>query len=717
MKQRAIKNYYKLRIFRIGVIFSLVLLPMIVLSQDFQQLLVTKDGKNALVNIKRLPVTKSLISYELSVKWVKNDLSLIEDTVSQIVFFTKDITFFPSTSFKIEDEYLYFNEKIKLNFEYNINDFSGGDIRISIPLFYLKEKTNPFHKSNMEEFFFKKPKLLAFNTQITEKELEFKPMLVVDYGGFETQDGSNSLTMGQNGNLIYYIKNAGNDISEKQEVFISEETNMAGLTFNNNYEVPVLTPGQADTLKIPVSAAYTLKDDTAKFKFSFSNSASYTPEPIISDLTTKTISDNEAPVITITSPIIERGFKISSGNESQLIEGVVKDNVAVQKLAINGVNVIFDESGYFSYLLEITPNLSEFNVRASDYSYNITSKFLSIESSIAKVDTAIINWSYPVDYYSNSKKESVVVKSCIGHSGNINSVNIYNNNQLVKEITSFEQGFTDDCQYFVEQELDLEEGRNNIVFELNMKSKTIRSERIINFSPFGSYYAILIGNEDYDFLNNLNEPIDDAIELKKVLLENYSFEEENIFLLKNATRNEILDMFDDLVKQVGEDDNLLIFYAGHGYWDKSLGKEGEGFWLPTDAKPDKRSNWISNASLTNYIGGIKSKHTLLLSDACFSGGIFRSVSNISENKSIYKLYDLPSRKAMTSGTLNEVPDHSVFIEYLIKRLKQNSSKYLPSRSVFSSLEEAVRNNSDNVPQFGVIQKTGDEGGDFIFIKK
>jgi hypothetical protein len=107
----------------------------------------------------------------------------------------------------------------------------------------------------------------------------------------------------------------------------------------------------------------------------------------------------------------------------------------------------------------------------------------------------------------------------------------------------------------------------------------------------------------------------------------------------------------------------------------------------------------------------------LLSDACFSGGIFRSISNISDNKSVNKLYDLPSRKAMTSGTLSEVPDHSVFMEYLIKRLKNNTSKYLSSRSVFSSLEEAVRNNSDNVPQFGTIQKTGDEGGDFIFIKK
>jgi hypothetical protein len=705
--------------FRLGILFNFILLPILAFSQDYQQLLVTKDGKNAIVNIKQLPITKSLISFELSVKWIEKDLSVIDDSFSQMVFNPNDVIVFSNTSLKIkgDNEYICFNDKVKLRIEYVENDFLGGDVKLTIPLYYLNKKTNTILKSDLEEFFFKNPESLVYNTKISEKDLEFKPALSIEYRGFEAFDGTNSLTMGQNGNLTYQIKNSGNDISTKQEIFISEETNAVGINFKSNYEIVALDPGQETMLKVPVSAAYTLKDGLAKFKLSFLNSIDYASDSIICDLITKTILDNEAPLITISSPITERGFKISSNNETKLIQGLVKDNVAVQKLAINGIDVIFDEFGSFSHQLEINPDSSEINVIASDYSNNITSKVLLIENAIAKLDTAIINWSYPMDYYSNSKKNSLVLKSCVAYSGQISSVNIYNNGMLVKEINSFEQGFTDDCQYFVEQELALKDGRNNIVFELNINGEIIKSERVVNFSPFGSYYALLIGIEDYDYLNSLNEPVDDAIELKKVLTNNYSFEEENIFFLKNATRNEILDMLDNLVKQVREDDNLLIFYAGHGYWDKSLGKEGEGFWLPKDAKIDKRSNWISNSSLTNYLGGIKSKHTLLLSDACFSGGIFRSISNISDNKSVNKLYDLPSRKAMTSGTLSEVPDHSVFMEYLIKRLKNNTSKYLSSRSVFSSLEEAVRNNSDNVPQFGTIQKTGDEGGDFIFIKK
>ena len=78
---------------------------------------------------------------------------------------------------------------------------------------------------------------------------------------------------------------------------------------------------------------------------------------------------------------------------------------------------------------------------------------------------------------------------------------------------------------------------------------------------------------------------------------------------------------------------------------------------------------------------------------------------------------MPSRKAMTSGTLTEVPDQSAFLKYLIDRLRNNSEKYLSSEQLFSNIRIAVINNSNAIPQFGEIKDVGDEGGDFIFILK
>ena len=87
------------------------------------------------------------------------------------------------------------------------------------------------------------------------------------------------------------------------------------------------------------------------------------------------------------------------------------------------------------------------------------------------------------------------------------------------------------------------------------------------------------------------------------------------------------------------------------------------------------------------------------------------------NQGIQRIYRLSSRKAMTSGTLNEVPDKSVFIEYFNKRLGENNEKFLSSEQLFGLIKPAVLNNSKNIPQYGTIQNTGDEGGDFIFILK
>ncbi len=109
---------------------------------------------------------------------------------------------------------------------------------------------------------------------------------------------------------------------------------------------------------------------------------------------------------------------------------------------------------------------------------------------------------------------------------------------------------------------------------------------------------------------------------------------------------------------------------------------------------------------------------MLIADACFGGAIFKTRTAFPDaQKAIQKLYELPSRKAMTSGQLTEVPDRSAFINFLVERLTENTEKYLSSEQLFSSIRIAVINNSDAIPQYGEIRNVGDQGGDFIFIKK
>ncbi len=233
----------------------------------------------------------------------------------------------------------------------------------------------------------------------------------------------------------------------------------------------------------------------------------------------------------------------------------------------------------------------------------------------------------------------------------------------------------------------------------------------------GKYYALLIGINDYQSqeITDLDNPLKDAQSLYEVLLAKYNFERDNIIFLKNPAHSEIITTLDGLTEKLTSKDNLLIFYAGHGYWDE---KGKVGYWFPSDATKNSTVNWFRNSTLRDFIGSIQTKHTLLIADACFSGAIFKTRAAFTDApQGIKTLDELPSRKAMTSGILQEVPDESVFIKYLVKRLDENEDEFLTSELLFSSFKTAVMNNSNNVPQYGVIQNVGDEGGDFIFIRK
>jgi hypothetical protein len=233
----------------------------------------------------------------------------------------------------------------------------------------------------------------------------------------------------------------------------------------------------------------------------------------------------------------------------------------------------------------------------------------------------------------------------------------------------------------------------------------------------GKYYALIIAVEQYEDpkISDLEHSVDDATALYNILVKYYTFEKENAKMLVNPKFEDIVIELDRLNKVVTDNDNLLIFFAGHGIWSE---QSKVGYWLPSDARESNTANWFRNSTLRDYIGGIRSKHTLLIADACFSGSIFKSRSAFANAPSaIEKVYDLPSRKAMTSGSLSEVPDKSIFLEYLIKRLNENEKPYLTSEELFYSMKTAVINNSPTIPQFGEILNTGDEGGDFIFIKK
>jgi hypothetical protein len=324
-------------------------------------------------------------------------------------------------------------------------------------------------------------------------------------------------------------------------------------------------------------------------------------------------------------------------------------------------------------------------------------------------------WIAPTVSSVRTSKSTYHIEASINSEEAIRFVNIFNNGQFV---TNKIPPVSTIKQMVIEEEMNLELGSNDLKIEaVTVSGKKIEtSVEVLYDISSAKYYALIIAVEEYDDpdINDLDQPVDDATRFTTMLNKEYNFEREDITFLRNPTKADIIGTLHGMRNVIGPEDNLLIYYAGHGLWDEEM---STGYWLPKDATKNNPVNWLPNTDLTNYLNVLKSKHTLLIADACFSGGIFVSRAAFNNVMSVEKLYKLTSRKAMTSGTLNEVPDKSVFIEYLLKRLESNRKKYLSSEQLYSSMKEAVMNNSPNIPRYGTIQNVGDEGGDFIFIRR
>lgn len=243
----------------------------------------------------------------------------------------------------------------------------------------------------------------------------------------------------------------------------------------------------------------------------------------------------------------------------------------------------------------------------------------------------------------------------------------------------------------------------------------------ISSAPFilgnpGDCYALVIGNNEYQKLPKLSTAVNDAEDIAKALGDDYGF---RVTLLKNATRGQTLKALYEF-RKLGKDDRLLIYYAGHGWLDT---KADEGYWLPVDASRDDNVDWIQNATITAEARACNAKQILIVADSCYSGKLVRGIQVVGKNPdNSESISDKKARLVMSSGGLEPVADasgknnHSVFASAFLDTLKANSTS-TDGASFYTKVREKVGWNADQTPEYGVIHKSGHDGGDFIFIRK
>ena len=210
--------------------------------------------------------------------------------------------------------------------------------------------------------------------------------------------------------------------------------------------------------------------------------------------------------------------------------------------------------------------------------------------------------------------------------------------------------------------------------------------------------------------------VNDARSIGALLQAKYGFEIE---LLTDASRKDVIDSLSRYRRKLTENDNLLIYYAGHGILDEASER---GYWLPIDAERDSPANWISTADVTDSLKAMQAKHVLVVADSCYSGTLSRSVKLEKSNpRYLGRLAGKRARVVLTSGGLEPVSDggggdHSVFAKALIDALKANNSVIEGTR-LFNQLRRPVITNARQTPEYSDIRFADHEGGDFLFVRR
>jgi len=252
--------------------------------------------------------------------------------------------------------------------------------------------------------------------------------------------------------------------------------------------------------------------------------------------------------------------------------------------------------------------------------------------------------------------------------------------------------------------------------EVSRDDAAVSRPGISSKAVFGKYYALVIGNNNYTTLPKLKTARSDAQAVSNILKNDYGFQ---VTLLLDAKRSDILKMLAKLRENLSSRDNLLIYYAGHGFLDKD---GDEGYWLPVDATKDNEINWISNSSITTQLKAMEAKHVLVIADSCYSGRLGRDVHIQRRTPDYYsRIAQKRARSVIASGGLEPVIDsggkgnHSVFAEAFISALTENNS-IIDSSELFTKIRRPVVLNADQTPEYADIRKAGHEGGEFVFIR-
>lgn len=244
---------------------------------------------------------------------------------------------------------------------------------------------------------------------------------------------------------------------------------------------------------------------------------------------------------------------------------------------------------------------------------------------------------------------------------------------------------------------------------------------------FGRYFALVIGNSNYRHLDQLSTPLTDVDRVAGMLASKYGF---GVQVLHDASDAGVMRALNQLNGVLEEDDNLLIYYAGHGN-RRATGAYESGYWLPVNAEPPPDDTfWVPTEQVSSHLARLPARRILVVTDSTFAGLLadnpaFLLVSgreNLLSDAYIDLRFPNKSRLLLSSGQDQPLPSESnpqvsVFADAFISALRDNES-VLTAPALFLSMLDLLDESLPGLdPEFKAIKRAGDEVGEFYFVAR
>ncbi len=270
--------------------------------------------------------------------------------------------------------------------------------------------------------------------------------------------------------------------------------------------------------------------------------------------------------------------------------------------------------------------------------------------------------------------------------------------------------------------------------EVVREERPARAAEVADGAEFGRYYALVVGLQHYHYWEPLESPHTDARRLADLLSERYGFETT---LLLDASQNELMAAIDELRKKVSTNDNLLIYFAGHGQLlrpGEIETRRGFGYWLPVNAEISGTTFWIPNSAISDLMALAEARGVMVVADSCFGGAMSTDPGSMMVAASSGPLSEglirlglsRSARFVLSSGGLAPVFDrvsgeHSVFARAFIDVLESNED-ILREQELFRKVSDRVADLTeavgvDQTPELRPIRQAGHEAGSFFFVPR